>query len=101
MRAMPIFNDARVWVRVESCEPFGVRHEEIGQHFDRDVAIQLRVAGAIHDTHTPGPKGGEDLIRAKPGAGGEGQRLPVDYTGRAAAPTELLVTTSETTCGVR
>ncbi len=57
----------------ETCEPFGVVHEEIGQDFDRDVAIQLRVAGAIHLAHTAGAQGGEDLVRAEADAGGKGQ----------------------------
>ena len=35
----------------EPREPFGVAHEEIGQDLDRDVALELRVRGAIDLAH--------------------------------------------------
>ena len=68
----------------EPCEPFGVARERVRQDFDRDVAIQLRIARPIHLAHTPGPKGGKDFVRAKACAGVEGQTAAVEYTGRAA-----------------
>ena len=57
----------------EPGEPVGVAREEIGQDFDRDVAIELRIARAIHLAHAPGPEGGKDFVRAKACAGVEGQ----------------------------
>ena len=67
---------------VETCEPFGVRCDRLGQHLDRHVAIQICVARAIHLAHATDPKGREDFVRAKSGAESKGQRrLPVDYTG--------------------
>ena len=60
----------------EPCEPFGVAYEEIGQHFDRDVAIQLRVARPIHLAHAPGPEGGKDLYGPRRTPGLRAKRLP-------------------------
>ena len=33
------------------------------QHLDRDVAIQLRIAGPIHLPHATRAEGGEDFVR--------------------------------------
>src|SRR5437867_11060962 len=57
----------------EPGEPVGVAREEIGQHFDRDVAIRRRVARAIDFPHATGSEGGENLVRAEARAGGKGQ----------------------------
>ena len=65
----------------EPREPFGVAREDIGQHLDRDVAIQLRIARAIDLAHAAGAQGGEDLIRAEAKAGVEGQTVAVEYMG--------------------
>ena len=62
-----------------------------GRIFSRDVAIQPRIARAIDLAHTPGPKGGKDFVRAKACAGVEGQTAAIEYRGRAAAPTGLLL----------
>ena len=35
----------------EPREPLGIAREELGQHLDGDVAIELRVARAIHLAH--------------------------------------------------
>ena len=52
------FSDASVWAsRVKPGEPIGVAREEIRQHFNRDVAIQFRIAGAIDLAHAAGPEG--------------------------------------------
>ncbi len=48
--------------------PIGIIRHRGEQHFDRDVAIQLRVVGAIHLAHAACAKRGEDLIGAKPRA---------------------------------
>ena len=42
---------------VETCEAFGISCDRLGQHLDRHVAIQIRVAGAIHLAHAAGPEG--------------------------------------------
>ena len=56
----------------EPCEPVGVARERVGQDFDRDVAIELRIARAIHLAHAAGTNGGEDFVRAEADAGGRG-----------------------------
>ena len=44
-------------------QPFRVSRDRFGQDLERDVAIQLRVACAIHLAHPTGPERREDLIR--------------------------------------
>ena len=48
----------------EAGQPLGIGGEEVGQDLDRDVAIELRIAGAIHLAHSPGTDGGDDLVGA-------------------------------------
>ena len=73
----------------EPCEPFGIARDQIGQHFDRDVTIQLRIARPIHYAHSAGTEAREDFVRAEAGTRGEGQILWIIWAG-AAAPTGLL-----------
>ena len=40
-------------------------------NFDRHVAIQTRIARAIHFAHPTGPDNGQDFVRAELGAGSE------------------------------
>jgi hypothetical protein len=54
---------------LEPCDAIGVVDERVGQDFQRDIAIQLRIAGAIDLTHAAGSDGGEDLVWSEPGAG--------------------------------
>ena len=56
---------------LESREPIGIGSEQVGQDFDRDVAIELRVPGAVDLTHAACPESSDDLVRAESGAGGE------------------------------
>ena len=64
----------------ETREAFGVARERVGQDFDRDVAIELRIARAIHLAHAACADVRDDFIDAEARAGAEGQTL-VDYTG--------------------
>ena len=64
----------RLRFALEPREPLGIARERVGQDLDRDVAIELRIAGAIHLAHAPGAKGGQDFVGAEAGAGSEGQR---------------------------
>ena len=57
----------------EPRQTFGIVRHGIGQHFDRDVTIELRIARPIHVAHPASPKGREDLVRSEAGAGGERQ----------------------------
>ena len=56
-----------------------IGRERRRKDFDRDRAIEPRVAGFVHLAHTARPKGGDDLVRAEAGAGGEGQGFAMDY----------------------
>ena len=48
--------------------------ERLGQDLDRDVAIQLRVAGAKDLPHAPFADAGDHFVDTETGTGGEGQR---------------------------
>ena len=60
---------------LEPGESFGVAGEGVRQDLDRDVAIQLGIARAIHLAHAAGPHGGEDLVRAEADARGWGRHF--------------------------
>ena len=49
----------------ESGQPVGIARERIRQHLERDVAIELRVAGAVDLAHAAGANGSDDLVRPK------------------------------------
>ena len=51
-----------------------ILRERLGQNFDGDVALQLRVARAIDLAHSAGANRGEDVVDAEPGAGSERHR---------------------------
>ena len=51
-------------------DPLCVGGERLGQDFDRDGAIQLRVLRSIDFTHTAGAERGQDLVRAEAGPRG-------------------------------
>jgi hypothetical protein len=56
----------------EPRQPLGISGEQLRQDFDGDIAIELRVAGAVDLAHAAGPDGSEDLVRAESSAGQEG-----------------------------
>jgi hypothetical protein len=69
----------------ESCQPFSVAREEIGQDLDGDVAVQPGISGSIDLAHAAGTECGDDLIRADAGAGSEPHANEVKYMcGRPA-----------------
>ncbi len=55
----------------EAREPLGIAGQRLRQDFQRDVAIELGVMGAIHLAHAPGPDGGDDLVRTDAVSGGD------------------------------
>ena len=57
----------------ETGQAIGIAGEGVRKDLQRDVAIQLRVVRSIHLTHSACAEGGQHLIRAESGAGGEGQ----------------------------
>lgn len=57
---------------LETLPAFGVGNPVGRQDFDRDGPVQAGIAGFVHFAHAAGAKGSENLVRAQPGAGGEG-----------------------------
>ena len=53
---------------LEARQAIGIARERFGQDFDRDVAIQLRIARAIHLAHAAGADLAGDFIWAESGA---------------------------------
>ena len=49
--------------------PLGVLVEVLGQHLDRDLAVESGIAGAVDLAHTPGPEEPHDLVGSEPTAG--------------------------------
>src|SRR5262249_54163538 len=65
-------------------KPFRVARERIGQHFDRDVALQLRIARAIHLAHAARTDLRANFIRTEASAGGERHREVAGIIGDTA-----------------
>ena len=55
---------------LEAREPISVVRERLGQDLDRDVAIQLRVAGPINLPHAPFADAGDNFVDTETGTGG-------------------------------
>ncbi len=51
---------------LEAREPLGVARERVRQELDRDIALELRVARAVHLTHAARTEQGLHLIHTKP-----------------------------------
>src|ERR1700694_5614477 len=50
---------------LEAGHALGVAGKRLGQNLQRNIALQLGVAGAVHLAHAAGTDGREDLVRAK------------------------------------
>ena len=61
----------RLRFTLKSRDAFGIGDERLGQDLDRDLAIELRVARAIHLAHPACPERVANLIRAEPCASGQ------------------------------
>jgi hypothetical protein len=59
----------------EPCEAIGIVGDGGQQDFDRDVTIQLRIAGAIDLAHPARADLGGDFIRAESGAGSQSHAI--------------------------
>ena len=55
----------------EPRQPVGVAREGVGQDLERDVTIELGVAGAVDLAHSAGADGTEDFVRTKTSSAGE------------------------------
>src|SRR5439155_23089118 len=73
---------------IESIAELRVARQPGRQDFNRDDAIQARIAGAIDFAHPAGPNGRKDLVRAEAGAHSEGHFF--------SAAVQLSVTSSGT-----
>ena len=62
---------------LEAGEAVWIDSEEFGQDLQRDVAIEPRVARAIHLAHATRADQGDDFVGAEPGAGGYRHRRGV------------------------
>ena len=60
---------------LEPGKAIGVLGEGIGQHLDRDQAVELGVTRLVHLAHPAGANGGEDLVGAEFGACGQGHKI--------------------------
>ena len=65
----------RAGLTIEAFAELRIGRERLRKDFHRDRAIEPRVSGFVDLAHAAGPKGGEDLVRAEAGAGGEGHRM--------------------------
>ena len=66
---------------LEAGEPISVVRERLGQDLDRDVAIQLRVAGPEDLPHAAFADAGDNFVDTQTGTGSKGQGWR-DYMGR-------------------
>jgi hypothetical protein len=53
----------------EPSEALRIPGDEFRQNLDCNVAIQVRIAGAIHFAHTARAEGGEDFVRPEASTG--------------------------------
>ena len=68
---------------LEAGERRGVGGEVVGQHLDRHVPTQARVAGAVDLAHSTCPEQGEDLVGAEPAAGPQRHGCSQAIAGRS------------------
>ena len=75
---------------LEPRETIRILCERVREDLQRDLAVQLRIARAIHLAHAAGADGGEDFVRAEASAGLNGQLSGRwDYTVRFQTLTGL------------
>ena len=60
----------RLRFALEAREPVGIACEGVGQDLDRDIAIQLRIARAIHLAHAARADLGGDVRTGRDGCRG-------------------------------
>ena len=53
---------------LEPGEPVRVGGQRVGQDLERDIALQLAIAGAVNFSHTPRSQGRANFVRAEVGA---------------------------------
>ncbi len=70
---------------VEAFAELRVGGQRLGEHLDRDGAIETRVSAFVHLAHAARADLRGDFVDAEACTGGEGQTLAVDYTRRMPA----------------
>src|SRR5687767_6000681 len=65
----------------EPAQTLWVVGEQVRENLDRDVTVQLGIAGPIDLTHTTGPEGRADFVRAEAGSERQRHRAPDDRAG--------------------
>ena len=50
----------------EPRQTLGIEREGVGKHLQRDVAAEIRIAGAVDLAHAACTEQGQHLVRAKP-----------------------------------
>ena len=60
---------------MKACEAIRIGGERRRQDLQRDVAIELCIARAIHLAHAAGADGGDDFIRPETSGGTDGHRF--------------------------
>ena len=63
---------------LEPREPFGIVRRTVRQDLDGDVAIELRVAGAVDLAHAARADRRDDFVRAKPRSDGQRHEIVAD-----------------------
>ena len=61
----------RLCLAGEALQPLRIGGKLIGQHFEGDITIQARIAGAIHLAHTAGPEQAGDFVGTDSRTGGK------------------------------
>ena len=79
----------------EPCKPFCISSEDARQNLDRDVAIELRIARAVHLTHSACSERREDLVWPETSARGETHG---DFTNAGQSSTTLMVLGIASSC---
>jgi hypothetical protein len=72
---------------VESLTELRVGGQRLGEHFDRDGAIETRVSAFVHLAHAARADLRGNFVDAETGTGDEGQTCGMDYTGGAPSTT--------------
>ncbi len=68
MQAWMIERGKQPGLALEAREPLGIEHKARRQYFDRDVAVETCVAGAIDVAHAAAADASEDLVLSEPRA---------------------------------
>jgi hypothetical protein len=66
---------------LETFAQSGVAPDMVGQHFDRDGAIQSCIARSVHLAHPAGTEDGHNLVRSESDTGSKGRHRLLEASG--------------------